>query len=379
MKTTHCDVVVAGLGAMGSATAMHLARRGLRVVGLDQYVPPHEHGSSHGESRIIREAYFEGPAYVPLVRRAFDLWRDLETHTGRTLLYTTGAVSLGAPESELIQGTLRSASEHRIPFETWGAEEVRRRFPVLQPPDATVGVYEPQAGVLLPEACIQAHLDAARESGATLRFGEGLRDWRHTDHGVEVTTSQGRLQADALVLAVGAWLTRLVPTLPLEVERQVMFWFRPRSDTAAFASNRFPVFLWETAPTVVFYGIPDLGEGVKAARHHGGETVDVDRVDRSASDADAAAVREFLGRYIPAASGTLLHSRVCLYTNAPDRHFLVDRHPASPAVWVVSPCSGHGFKFSSVIGERVAEWVTGGAVPPDMSPFAVERLQPRPE
>jgi sarcosine oxidase len=375
VNRSHCDVIVAGLGAMGSATAMHLAHRGLQVVGVDQHAPPHTHGSSHGESRIIREAYFEGAWYVPLVRRAYELWHDLEEQAGHRLLQTTGALSLGAADGELIQGTLRSASEHRIPYEILNTDEVRRRYPVLQPPEATVGVYEPRAGFLRPEDCIQAHLQAAQERGATLRFGESLRGWRYTAEGVEVVTDRDRLEADALVLAVGAWLTELVPALPLEVERQVMFWFHPRRDPAAFTSDRFPVFLWETTPASLFYGIPDLGHGMKAAQHHCGVRCDVDTVDRDVSEKDEEVVRQFLDRHVPAASGRLLHARTCLYTNTPDQHFLVDQHPASSRVWVVSPCSGHGFKFSSVIGERVAEWVMGGVVPSDLTPFGIGRLQ----
>ncbi|HEV2132522.1 MAG TPA: N-methyl-L-tryptophan oxidase [Longimicrobiaceae bacterium] len=368
------DVIIAGLGAMGSAAAFHLARRGLRVLGLDRHTPPHELGSSHGESRVIREAYFEHPAYVPLVQRAYELWAELEEQTGQELLRITGALMLGAPESEVVAGALRSAQLHDLPHERLTAEEVRRRFPVLHPSPDQVGVYEPRAGVLFPEACVQAHLDAARAQGAALRFEEPLTRWRYVDEGVEVLTPWERYQAEALVLAVGAWLPGLMPWLPLEVERQVLHWLRPTRDVDAFTPERCPVFLWQTASGPVFYGIPDLGGGVKAALHHSGARSPLERVRREVGEEDVTEVRGLLERYVPAAAGEFLRSSVCLYTNTPDGHFLIDRHPKHSAVWLVSPCSGHGFKFSSAIGELLAQRITEGTARLDTPLFGLERL-----
>jgi sarcosine oxidase len=354
-----CDVLVAGLGAMGSAVAYHLARRGARVVGIDRYAPPHDRGSTHGESRIIREAYYEGPEYVPLVQRAYELWEELERDMGRSLLTRTGALMLGAPESELIRGSRRSAEEHGIPHELLDREALARRFPIFSPGPETVGLLEARGGVLDPEACVRAHLDAARAHGAVLRTGEPMIAWSADAHGVAVLTSRGRLHADHLVLAVGPWLPELVPGLPLEVERQVMLWFEPRVHPEAFAPGWCPVFLWETDPDHLYYGFPDLGSGVKVARHHGGETGRVDELEEEVLEEDVEQLRGFLRRHLPAADGRLLRGAVCRYTNTPDHHFLLARHPDHPRVHLVSPCSGHGFKFASAIGERTAEEVMG--------------------
>lgn len=371
-------MVIAGLGAMGSATAFHLARRGLRVLGLDLHIPPHELGSSHGESRVIREAYFEHPAYVPLVQRAYELWAELESLTGQDLLQITGAVMLGAPESELIEGSLRSAEMHDLPHERLSTEEVRRRFPALQPSLEQIGVYEPRAGVLRPEACVQAHLDAARHHGASLRFAEPMTGWRAGGDGVEVNTPQARYHAGVLILSVGAWLPGLLPWLPLEVQRQVQLWFRPLRQPETLIPGQCPVFLWQTPAGQLFYGIPDLGQGIKAALHHGGKRGPLERVRREVAEEDILEVRRLLEQYVPAADGELLRARVCLYTNTPDGHFLLDRHPEHSQVWLVSPCSGHGFKFASVIGEAVTERITGGQTKLDTALFGLGRLTKAP-
>ena len=368
------DVIVAGLGAMGSAAAYALAGRGMRVLGLDRFTPPHPWGSSHGESRIIREAYFEHPSYVPLVQRAYRAWEALEAESGHPLLVRTGAVMIGDPESELIRGATRSAEQHELPHERLSAAELRARFPLFTPGERDVGVYEPRAGALRVEACIEALLDGARRRGAELRFGESLQEWTADDEGVRVTTSAGQHQAETLVLAIGAWLPELVPELPLQVERQVMFWFQPSGSAERFRPDNFPVFLWELASDRMFYGLPDLGSGIKVARHHGGENTTTHTVRREVSEADEAEVHEFLSVHLPAVDGTLLRSSVCLYTNTPDGHFLIDRHLDSPAVWLVSPCSGHGFKFAPAVGDGLAEGIATGSVPRELAAFGVERL-----
>jgi len=363
------DVIVVGLGAMGGAIAYHLGRRGLRVLGLDRHVPPHSHGSSHGRTRVIREAYFEHPVYVPLVQRAFALWRDLESETGADLIRVTGAVMLGAPGSSAVQGSLRSAVEHGLPHEQVTAAEVLRRFPALRPDPGMVGIWEPGAGALAVEACVAAHLGAAGAEGAELRFDEPVISWRADAGGAEVTTARGRYAAGAVVLAAGAWMPGLAPELPLQVERQVQLWFRPAARPEFFRPDRCPVFLWELEGGELFYGLPDFGDGVKCARHHGGETTTSDRVDRHVRAADVDEVRGFLRRHLPAADGPAVEGTVCLYTNTPNGHFLIDRHPEHPNVWLVSACSGHGFKFAPVVGERVAAWVATGAPHPELAAF----------
>jgi sarcosine oxidase len=374
--TRTADVVVAGLGAMGSAAARVLARRGLRVVGLDRFHPPHTLGSTHGRSRIIREAYFEHPAYVPLVQRAYTLWRELEAESQRALLRITGGLMIGPPGGPVLEGARLSARTHGLPHEELSPDEVRRRFPGFAPDAGTIGLLEPRAGVLFPEACIEAALDGAARAGAELRYDEEVTGWTADAGGdVRVTSTRESWSAAHLVLAAGAWLPRLRPALPLTVERNVMFWFSTGAP-ALFTPDACPIALWEFGGGRLFYTLPDFGDGFKAAIHHDGETTDPDRVRRDVTPEDEAEIRAPLGRFVPAA-GAVREARVCLYTNTPDQHFLIDRDPDQPRVWIVSPCSGHGFKFASAIGEVVADLVTEGRSRFDLTPFAMSRLAPR--
>lgn len=365
------DVIVAGLGAMGSAAAFHLARRGQRVLGLDRFAPPHPLGSSHGQTRIIREAYFEHPAYVPLVQRAYDLWAELERISGRRLLRQTGGLLLGAPDGVVISGARRSALQHGLRYELLTRQEVRRRFPMFEPDEGMIGLWEPRAGFLHAEACVEAHLNGARAHGAELKFNEPVRHWAPDGAGVRVTTSRDTYTAGQLVLAAGPWATTLLADLrlPLAVERQVLFWFDPGAGRDVFGPEACPVHIWETAPARYFYGFPDVGSGVKVARHHEGEIVDPDAVRREVSADEEESMRALVRRYLPRADGALREAATCLYTNTPDGHFLIDRHPAHPPVLIASPCSGHGFKFSSAVGEALAERVTDGQTRLDLGLF----------
>jgi sarcosine oxidase len=358
------DVAVVGLGAMGSAAAFHLARQGRSVLGLDRFTPPHAFGSSHGQTRIIREAYFEHPVYVPLVQRAYQLWAELERSSGRDLLRITGGLMIGQPDGVLVRGARRSAEQHLLRHELLTAGEVRNRFPALCPADDMVALWEPRAGILFPEACVGAHLALAQARGATLRFGEPLVSWRMEGAEVRVVTPHGQYRAGQLLLTAGSWIRSLVPelNLPLTVERQVLYWFAPRTRSAIFAPARCPVHLWEAAPQ-------DFGDGVKVGRHHAGEIADPDRLRREVSDAELAAMRERVRRFLPDADGALRSTAVCTYTNTPDEHFWIDRHPKHAQVLIASPCSGHGFKFSSVIGEALAELLIGGHSRFDLSLF----------
>lgn len=370
------DVIVAGLGAMGSLTLHQLARRGHRVLGFDRFAPPHAMGSSHGRSRIIREAYFEDPRYVPLVQRAYDCWAELEAASGTTLFRQTGGLMLGPPDGMLVRGARRSAEQHGLPHEVLDAAEVARRFPAFHPDEGMVGVWEPRAGILSPEACIGAALNVAKAHGATVLDDASLVAWDATPFGVEVITTAGRFHASSLVVAAGAWTRALLPELrlPLEVQRNVQLWFSPLRAPEQFAPDAFPVFISEYAPGKAWYGFPDTGEGVKVALHHVGEVVDPDAIRREVSDDDVAPVRAIMARSLPDANGALLGSAVCMYTNAPDEHFLIGRHPAHPAVIVASPCSGHGFKFASAIGELLADLATDRPPAFDVSLFALDRF-----
>lgn len=365
------DVAVIGLGAMGSAAVYHLAKRGHRVLGIDRFAPPHTLGSSHGETRIIREAYFEDPCYVPLVRRAAVLWRELEEESGTPLMVRTGGLMIGIPGGALVRGAIASAETHDLEYERLDAAAVRARFPVLQPVDPLVAVWEPNAGVLFPEACVGAHLDGARRHGATLALDEGVTDWRREGGEFVVTTSRGTHRAAHLVLSANAWLGRLVhgAKLPLSVARQPLFWFEPAAHAGAFAPDRLPIYLWEPEPDRFFYGFPAFGGQVKVAVHGRGRVSDPDTLDREVTDAEVAAMREPLARWMPGANGRFARAAVCMYANTPDEHFLIDRHPHEPRVLVISACSGHGFKFSSAIGERVPDVLLEGRTAPEFDRF----------
>jgi sarcosine oxidase len=353
------DVIVVGLGVAGSAIACEVARRGLRVAALDRYSPPHANGSSHGESRIIREAYFEHPAYVPMVQRAYDLWRELEAASGERFLVTTGGLMIGAPDSALVAGARRSADEHGLRYAMLTASEVQDRFPALAPETGMVGVWEPRAGILDPERCIDALLSRARTHGAALHFDESARAWRADRDGVHVQTTRAGYRARKLVIAAGPWVGSLVPELQsnLRIERQVVFWFDPSADAAAFAPSRCPIHIWQYDGGRFFYGFPDLGNGIKLGFHHEGATTTAETVSRDVEPGEEERVRAVARRFTPHADGPLRRAAVCLYTNTRDEHFLIDRHPAHAQVLVASACSGHGFKFGPVIGEMVADMV----------------------
>ena len=377
------DVIVIGLGGLGSAAAYHLARRGRRVLGLEAFAPGHTRGSSHGESRIIRQAYHEHPDYVPLLQRAYTLWDDLQRETGETLLTITGGLFAGRPASEPVAGALESARRHGLPHEVLDADALRRRFPALRPAPEEVAVYEPRAGVLFPERCIAAHLRLAAGAGAELRYDEPVLDWTALDGGaaVEVRTRRGeRYRAARVVVTAGAWLGRLLGDLdlPLRPERNVVLWLRPRERPEWFEPERFPIFIWDRGASGVYYGLPHVGRpGVKVGRHHSGQWCDPDTVDRTVGPQDEVPVRHFLADAIPALDGRLEDGAVCLYTNTPDGHFVVDRHPGAPAVLFAGGTSGHGFKLASVLGEILADLATGGEATPAAGFLRAGRLLER--
>jgi sarcosine oxidase len=371
------DVIIAGLGAMGSATAYHVAKQGRTVLGLDRFAPPHHFGSSHGLTRIIREAYFEDPLYVPLVRRAYELWSELERESGRQLLVLTGGLMIGPPDGKLVRGARRSAEEHKLAHEILDEAQLAARFPFFRPADEMIGVWEPRAGILFPEQAVQTHLELAARRGAVLRYNEPVLTWDMEGDHVKVVTGAATYVAARLLLSGGAWMSSLLPglCLPLVVERQVLCWFEPRSRNALF--KRCPIYLCEYGPQQFFYGFPDLGDGVKAAIHHQGEITDPQTVRREANEADIDAVRALLNRFVPDAAGRLRSATVCLYTNTPDEHFILGQHPRYSQVIIASPCSGHGFKFSSVIGEVAATWLNGGVPLFDLCLFEPGRFGPK--
>jgi sarcosine oxidase len=361
--SSHFDVIVLGVGGMGSAALFELARRGRRVLGLDQFHPPHNRGSSHGHTRIIRRAYYEDPSYVPLVCRAYEKWYDLEQRTGRRLLTECDCLTIGPAGGELVTGVRRSADEHRLAVESLTAAGIVQRFPVFQPGEDAVGLLEHGAGILAVEDCVDAHCEAAVALGAEIRTEEPATRWRVVGDAVEVITDRGTYHAARLVVTAGAWATRLLADVgvPLSVMRQVQLWFAP-ADPARFRRDRFPVFLLDT-PEGAFYGLPATDpRGLKACRHYGApELPGPETVDWSVHEADEVPVRTFLNRYLPAAAGPRTDAQVCLYTLTPNRHFVIDVHPYHPQVVLACGFSGHGFKFAPVVGEALADLAETGA------------------
>ena len=373
------DAIVLGVGGMGSAALYHLAKRGKRVLGIEQFSLGHEFGSSHGVTRIIRLAYAEHPSYVPLLRRSYELWREMEQSAGERLLVITGGLDIGVADGEMVTGSLQSCREHGIAHEVLDAREVMRRFPGYRLPAEMSAVYQGDGGFVLPERSIAVHVAAALELGAEVHGCEPVLDWRAAGEGVEVRTERGTYRADRLVITAGAWAGKLVPRLArlAAPERQVLIWtqpFRPEW----FSVETFPIFNMEAAEGR-FYGFPVFGvPGFKFGRfHHRREQVDPDGMNRGFEAEDERILRDGIGRYFPEAGGPTLAMKTCLFTNSPDEHFVLDLHPEWPQVSVAAGFSGHGFKFAPVIGEIMAEFaLNGGCERWDLGLFRLGRLTP---
>jgi sarcosine oxidase len=374
----HFDVVVVGLGGMGSAAAAHLARRGRRVLGLEQFGAAHDRGSSHGDSRIYRQAYFEHPDYVPLLLRAFDLWHDLRAETGVELLTVTGGLMIGPPQSRTVAGSRASAEQWGLDHDVLDAAEVHARFPAFTPAPDEIALYEDNAGFVRPEATVTAHLGLAADAGADLRFGQTVVGWTATGDGVDVTTTDDTFRADRLILSAGAWAARVVADLgmPLEVERHVQMWFRPLPGSGPFEGPRFPIYILDSPEGQQAYGFPQAGpasEGVKAAFFRNGTPADPDHLRRTVDPAEAVPLRAFLSIRLPGLPGDLVRAVPCMYTITPDEHFVLGLHPAHPNVAVAAGFSGHGFKFVPVIGEILADLAGSGGTPYDIGLFDPDR------
>jgi sarcosine oxidase len=373
------DAIVIGLGGMGSATAAHLARRGLRVLGVEQFDLLHERGSSHGLTRIIRLAYHEDPSYVPLLRRAYELWHALEAESGERLLVTTGSLEGGPEEGSTFRGALAAAQLHELPHEVLDAAALVERFPAYRGfPSTTHAVFQPDGGFLLAERCVLAHVNAALRHGAELRFRDQVVSWEATEQGgVRVTTGDGVDEADRLVICGGAWAGRLVPALRSVVspERQVLAWLQP-TRPEWFDPSVFPVFLLDVEEGS-YYGFPvhDV-PGFKFGRyHHRREPMDPDAPDRSAGLEDERLLRSFAERYFPDGAGPTVMLKACIFTNTPDEHFILDVLPDAPQISVAAGFSGHGFKFCSVVGEVMADLAMHGSTSHDIGLFRLARFR----
>lgn len=365
MHTPDWDAIVLGVGGIGSAALCHLAARGLRVLGIERLAPGHAQGSSHGGTRAIRLTYFEDPAYVPLLRRAYALWEDLQQHTGAPLFFRPGILQVGPPDGAVIQGLRRASAAHGLALTELSRAQIPERFPGFGAPPGTVGLLEADAGYLTVEACVRAHAARAEAHGAVRWDHTEVRGWRIVDGIVVVDTPRGETTARRLVLTAGAWTG-----LPgLTVRRKTLHWFSARRPDAYHDS---PVFLYEL-PEGVFYGFPQRDGAVKIAEHTGGAPVaHPDQLDRRVHDTDRASVRRFSRAWLPDVdTERSVKDAVCMYTMTADGHFCIGHHPP---VSVVAGLSGHGFKFAPVLGEILADLVIRGETAHPIAPFSPARI-----
>lgn len=382
MDMLSADVVVVGLGAMGSASLYQLAKRGARVIGIDRYVPPHVYGSSHGETRITRQAIGEGAAYVPLVLRSHQIWQELEAQTGESLLLACGGLILSGEVGEtlhhgkpqFLQRTLQAAQQFGIAHEVLDATRIGDRFPQFGLTGSEIGYYEPGAGLVYPERCVQVQLEQARHLGARVQTGEKAHKISLLPDGVQVETDQARYHAAKAVVSAGAWAGELLGepfARVLRVYRQVLFWLEAH-DPQAYSPERFPIFIWMfgSAEGEHFYGFPQVSQGVKVATEQSLVSTHPDQVERQISEAEAQAMfaRYVQGR-LKGLGSVSLKAATCLYTSTADGDFILDHHPDSERILVASPCSGHGFKHSAAVGEAMAELALYGRSQFDLTPF----------
>jgi sarcosine oxidase len=370
------NTIVVGVGAAGSATIYELAKRGRQVLGLERFDIPHEMGSSHGHTRIIRLAYYEHPTYVMLLHRSYELWREIQGRVGEQLLHIIGSIDAGPPDSRVFQGALQSALEYNLEHEVLTGTEITQRFPGYHLPHETLALYQPQGGFLVPERCIISYVEAAQALGAEVHGRERVLEWQPLGDGVRVTTNRDVYEAERLVITAGAWNSALLPPLAglLTPERQVLAWLQPRRPEL-FRREVFPVFNLLVGEGR-YYGFPVYGiPGFKFGRyHHLEEAVDPETLDREPNDRDEQILREFAERYFPDGSGPTMTMRSCMFTNTPDRHFIIDLHPQYPQVSFTSPCSGHGFKFASVLGEIMADLAERGETRHNIEFFRLGRF-----
>ncbi|MGH3087595.1 MAG: N-methyl-L-tryptophan oxidase [Rubrobacteraceae bacterium] len=372
----HYDAIVVGAGAMGSAAAYYLARRGKRVLCLERFGVPHNMGSSHGHTRIIRLAYYEHPSYVLLLRRAYELWREIQSEVGERLLHITGSVDAGPETSWVFEGSWKSCKLHDLPHEVLTGSELRRRHPGYHLPHDHLALLQPEGGFLAPERCIVSYVAAAQERGAEVHAHEPVLEWTPLENGVRVRTGRGSYEADKLVVTAGAWNGKLLDVLEGRAvpERQVLAWLQP-TQPEYFRPENFPVFNL-LVDEGRFYGFPVFGvPGFKFGKyHHLEEHTDPEEMDHEVHEYDEELLRAFAEKYFPEGSGPTMDLQTCMFTNTEDNHFVMDTHPDYEQVSFASPCSGHGFKFASVVGEILADLAENGLTRHDISLFRLDRL-----
>jgi sarcosine oxidase len=391
MTTTTADILVAGLGAVGSAALYQAAKLGARALGIDRFHPPHDIGSSHGETRITRQAIGEGREYVPLALRSNQIWEEIEAATGRSLLTRNGALILQSPRTKgdhhgsasFLGDTIAAAQENNIAHEVLSTSQIRERFPQFRVENDEAGYFEPGAGFLRPEACIETQLALARKLGAEVRTGETVTNVQPSGNSVEVATDRTTYSAGHAILTAGPWISKLLPNTiarNLRVYRQVMTWFALARKPDLYTPQRFPVFIWITGnrPSDMFYGFPAIdgsANGVKTATERYDTAVDPDQVERNVSDDEIASLHtNYIATRLPDVSPRCVRSATCLYTVAPGARFVIDQTDDAGRILFATACSGHGFKHSAAVGEALVRRALKLPDVVNLAPFSASHL-----
>ena len=367
-------VIVIGLGAMGSSALYNLSKRGIDVIGIDKFSPPHQFGSTHGDTRVFRVAYKEGIDYVPLLIRAKELWYELSQERKRDIFLNTGVLYIANHENNSVTGPLEVTKSYDIDFEQLSHDELVYRYPALRPDQDMVGFFDKEGGILKVEDCVESYLEFSRNYGAKLILNETVLKWKTSNNGIEVITESDRFFADKLIVSAGAWLTELIDLKPinLSIERQVNHWIDLK-DKTHFSVSELPVTTWEYGlENRSFYTIPDLGQGFKISRHHGGEVTNPNDVDRNVKNDEIEDIQQLFENFFEA-TGIVENSKTCLYTNTDSQDFLIDFYRENDNVLILSPCSGHGFKFASVLGEVAADLIETGKSKFNLTNFSFEK------
>ncbi len=376
MKKNIYDVIIIGLGAMGSAASYYLSKNGVKVLGLDTYEPPHKLGSSHGHTRVIREAYHEGTSYVPIVKRAYELWNELDHEIEDKLILEYGGMYLG-DDGKYLSDAKKSAKKYDIPIKEFSSKEIKEKYNILNPPNNFKGLLENRSGAVFPEKAISNFLSKSINNGSSHNYNEKVIGWGKQSKFYKVETDKNNYFAEKLIFSSGAWIKNLVPSLklPVKIERQVLFWFDPIKDKDRFHYSNMPNTGWDLDNGMEFYTQPNIeNKGFKVAMHHNGKFISENDLNRESNVDDLSIVKNFLEEYIPLANGKLIDSRVCVYTNTPDFDFIIDFYPNDENIIICSPCSGHGFKFTPAIGEICSELVINNGTNYDLSEFSIKRL-----
>tara|TARA_X000001036_G_scaffold133538_2_gene126346 strand:+ start:1990 stop:3129 length:1140 start_codon:yes stop_codon:yes gene_type:complete len=376
LKKNIYDVIIIGLGAMGSAASYYLSKNGVKVLGLDTYEPPHKLGSSHGHTRVIREAYHEGTSYVPIVKRAYELWNELDHEIEDKLILEYGGMYLG-DDGKYLSDAKKSAKKYDIPIKEFSSKEIKEKYNILNPPNNFKGLLENRSGAVFPEKAISNFLSKSINNGSSHNYNEKVIGWEKQSKFYKVETDKNNYFAEKLIFSSGAWIKNLVPSLklPVKIERQVLFWFDPIKDKDKFHYSNMPNTGWDLDNGMEFYTQPNIeNKGFKVAMHHNGKFISENDLNRESNADDLSIVKNFLEEYIPSANGKLIDSRVCVYTNTPDLDFIIDFYPNDENLIICSPCSGHGFKFTPAIGEICSELVINNGTNYDLSEFSIKRL-----